>query len=102
MVEPEMPEPSTMALTAVSGDAPDEVAHAADGPVLSSGAVDGVLEAVEDSCAVGWAYDRSAPRRRISLQLVVDGERLGRVVADMLRPSLEQGRPLGTGGMGSA
>jgi hypothetical protein len=84
-----MPKPLTMALTAVSGDAPGG-GQATDRPVLSGGAVDGVLEAVRDGCAVGWAYDRSAPRRRISLELVVDGERLGRVVADMLRPSLEK------------
>jgi hypothetical protein len=48
----------------------------------------GCLEAVIDGRAVGWAYDPSAPRRRIALELNIDGERIGRVIADLARPSL--------------
>lgn len=48
----------------------------------------GRLEAVIDGRALGWAFDSSAPGRRVALELLVDGKRVGRVVADLTRPSL--------------
>ncbi|MFI5009028.1 MAG: glycosyltransferase family 61 protein [Solirubrobacterales bacterium] len=52
------------------------------------GGLDGRLEAISDGVAVGWAYDWSAPERRIDVDLLVDGELVASTTADMLRPTL--------------
>jgi capsular polysaccharide biosynthesis protein len=48
----------------------------------------GALEAVIDGAACGWAYDPRTPRRRLAVEVVVDGEVVAETLADLPRPSL--------------
>ena len=50
----------------------------------------GFLEIVADGSALGWVYDPALPRRRLALEVLVDGETVAETVADLPRTSLEQ------------
>jgi hypothetical protein len=48
----------------------------------------GMLEAVLDGRAFGWARDSRSPLKRPAVEVIVDGEIVAETVADLLRPSL--------------
>lgn len=48
----------------------------------------GALEAIEDGCAVGWAYDPCSPGVRLALKILVDGQLVAETIADLWRSSL--------------
>jgi O-antigen biosynthesis protein len=62
--------------------------EAAPNPVLTK--LVGYVDLVStEGKIMGWCWDPSAPERRIHLEILVDGEPVGRVVAGTYRPDLE-------------
>ncbi len=48
----------------------------------------GLLEAVTDGRACGWAHDPCSPGERLTIEILVDGEQVAETIADLPRPSL--------------
>lgn len=50
--------------------------------------VRGSLDGIVDGTVGGWAYDAGSPDTRVEVEVLVDGEVVGRAVADRYRPDL--------------
>jgi hypothetical protein len=70
------------------GSAPKREAAIDAHPIDAHRNLDGRLEAVIDGVALGWAYDRSDPARRVEVDVLVDGELVARTIADLARETL--------------
>ena len=60
----------------------------------------GHIDIAEYYCIAGWVADPAAPDRRITLEVLVGGEIVGRAVADRARPDLARHGGFGDGNHG--
>ena len=62
----------------------------------------GAVEVVTAKRIAGWAVDRTAADRRLTVEVLADGVTLGRVTAERPRTDLARSRKVGGSGLGLA